>query len=119
MFSLSACVCQIFVTAHEALQEIFPAQMCAEEEKQRSWCLCRLRVFPFVIISVFHCNSVRPSGVPAAPEAGVGGGRERRKLLSGRETAAVRRQSAAETVQGKRRTQVKYLTRLRRGGEVV
>lgn len=47
------------------------------------------------------------SGVPAAPEAGVGGGGERRELLSGGETAAVCCQSAAEAVQGKRPTEVK------------
>lgn len=41
-----------------------------------------------------------PSGVPAAPEAGVGGGGERRKLLGGGTSAAVHGPRAAETVQG-------------------
>lgn len=73
---------------------------------QRRKIRAMMAVFPHTPVHLLI--HICPTGVPAAPEAGLGGGGERRKLLSGRETAAVCRQSSAETVQGERQTGVTH-----------
>lgn len=69
--------------------------MSPESRSEQTYRLCYVQLVELTCLV---------SGVPAAAEVGGGGGGERRKLLSGRETDAVCRQSSAETVQGERQT---------------